>query len=104
MAELCVTGGTGFIGAYLVKALLEKGYLVRTTVRDPGQLLLLFSPMTASVNLKSSNHGLLDLSPLQRSGSILSIKIKNLVPSNNAKEAIKSGSILSIRIATLNLI
>ncbi|KAJ8641874.1 hypothetical protein MRB53_018568 [Persea americana] len=35
MAELCVTGGTGFIGAYLVKALLEKGYLVRTTVRDP---------------------------------------------------------------------
>lgn len=55
MAEFCVTGGTGFIGAYLVKALLEKGYLVRTTVRDPGQLLL-FSPMTASVNLKSSNN------------------------------------------------
>ncbi|CAB4295613.1 unnamed protein product [Prunus armeniaca] len=35
MPEYCVTGGTGFIAAYLVKALLEKGHLVRTTVRDP---------------------------------------------------------------------
>ncbi|GAB2297042.1 Tetraketide alpha-pyrone reductase 2, variant 2 [Dionaea muscipula] len=37
-AEYCVTGGTGFIGAYLVKSLLEKGHIVRTTVRDPGDL------------------------------------------------------------------
>ncbi|KAL6010908.1 hypothetical protein ACLOJK_001351 [Asimina triloba] len=36
MPEYCVTGGTGFIAAYLVKALLEKGYHVRTTVRNPG--------------------------------------------------------------------
>nr|KJB48070.1 hypothetical protein B456_008G053000 [Gossypium raimondii] len=36
MAEYCVTGGTGFIAAYLVKSLLEKGCFVRTTVRDPG--------------------------------------------------------------------
>ncbi|PPR85882.1 hypothetical protein GOBAR_AA34808 [Gossypium barbadense] len=28
--------GTGFIAAYLVKSLLEKGCFVRTTVRDPG--------------------------------------------------------------------
>lgn len=35
MAEYCVTGGTGFIAAYLIKALLQKGYVVRTTVRDP---------------------------------------------------------------------
>ncbi|GMN38548.1 hypothetical protein TIFTF001_007789 [Ficus carica] len=35
MPEYCVTGGTGFIAAYLVKALLEKGHTVRTTVRDP---------------------------------------------------------------------
>ncbi|XP_068636929.1 tetraketide alpha-pyrone reductase 2-like [Aristolochia californica] len=35
MPEYCVTGGTGFIAAYLVKRLLEKGYVVRTTVRDP---------------------------------------------------------------------
>ena len=29
-----VTGGTGYIGAWLVKELLEKGYTVRMTVRD----------------------------------------------------------------------
>ena len=43
MPEYCVTGGTGFIAAYLVKSLLEKGYTVRTTVRDPGTMQLQFS-------------------------------------------------------------
>ncbi|CAK8535981.1 unnamed protein product [Lathyrus sativus] len=38
MPEFCVTGGTGFIAAYLVKALLEKGHTVRTTVRNPDDL------------------------------------------------------------------
>ncbi|PPS11258.1 hypothetical protein GOBAR_AA09384 [Gossypium barbadense] len=33
--EYCVTGGTGFIAAYLIKSLLEKGCFVRTTVRNP---------------------------------------------------------------------
>ncbi|WCJ24528.1 NAD(P)-binding Rossmann-fold superfamily protein [Euphorbia peplus] len=36
MPEYCVTGGTGFIAAYLVKSLLQTGHIVRTTVRDPG--------------------------------------------------------------------
>lgn len=35
--KVCVTGGTGFIGSWLVKRLLEDGYSVTTTVRpDPG--------------------------------------------------------------------
>ncbi|KAG6759640.1 hypothetical protein POTOM_036124 [Populus tomentosa] len=38
MPEYCVTGGTGFIAAYLVKSLLEKGHTVRVTVRDPGNV------------------------------------------------------------------
>ncbi|KAI4313933.1 hypothetical protein L6164_026875 [Bauhinia variegata] len=38
MPEYCVTGGTGFIAAYLIKALLEKGQTVRTTVRNPGDV------------------------------------------------------------------
>nr|GMD70869.1 tetraketide alpha-pyrone reductase 2-like [Ipomoea batatas] len=38
MREYCVTGGTGLIGSYLVKSLLDKGYNVRTTVRNPEKL------------------------------------------------------------------
>jgi hypothetical protein len=34
----CVTGATGYIGSWLVKTLLERGYKVHATVRDPGQL------------------------------------------------------------------
>lgn len=32
----CVTGATGYIGSWLVKSLLQKGYRVHGTVRDPG--------------------------------------------------------------------
>ncbi|KAK4263793.1 hypothetical protein QN277_029164 [Acacia crassicarpa] len=35
MPEYCVTGGTGFIASHIVKALLDKGHTVRTTVRNP---------------------------------------------------------------------
>ncbi|KAF9593188.1 hypothetical protein IFM89_020484 [Coptis chinensis] len=38
MPEYCVTGGTGFIASYIVKALLEKGSTVRATVRNPGDM------------------------------------------------------------------
>ena len=33
---VCVTGAGGFIASWLVKHLLEKGYTVRGTVRNPG--------------------------------------------------------------------
>nr|GMD10572.1 cinnamoyl-CoA reductase 1-like [Ipomoea batatas] len=33
---VCVTGAGGFIASWLVKLLLEKGYTVRGTVRNPG--------------------------------------------------------------------
>ncbi|ESQ44798.1 hypothetical protein EUTSA_v10003227mg [Eutrema salsugineum] len=35
---VCVTGASGFIGSWLVMRLLERGYFVRGTVRDPGNL------------------------------------------------------------------
>jgi len=38
--RVCVTGGTGFIGSWIIKKLLEDGYSVNTTVRpDPGDYL-----------------------------------------------------------------
>jgi dihydroflavonol-4-reductase len=32
-----VTGGTGFIAGWCIVQLLERGYVVRTTVRDPSK-------------------------------------------------------------------
>lgn len=32
---VCVTGASGFVGSWLVMRLLERGYTVRATVRDP---------------------------------------------------------------------
>ncbi len=35
--RVLVTGGTGFLGGWCVASLLERGYEVRTTVRDPAR-------------------------------------------------------------------
>ena len=35
----CVIGGTGFLGSFLIKLLLDKGYAVNAAVRDPSTYL-----------------------------------------------------------------
>jgi len=39
---VCVTGASGFIGSWLVMRLMERGYMVRATVRDPGPFFFIF--------------------------------------------------------------
>lgn len=45
---VCVTGAAGFIGSWLVMRLLERGYNVHATVRDPGTLLLYLRVLTST--------------------------------------------------------
>ena len=35
-AAVCVTGSTGYVGSWLVRTLLRRGYLVHATARDTG--------------------------------------------------------------------
>ena len=35
---IAVTGGTGFVGQHMIKALLEQGYFVRALARTPSKL------------------------------------------------------------------
>ncbi|KEH30759.1 putative anthocyanidin reductase isoform X1 [Medicago truncatula] len=42
-AKYCVTGATGYIGSWLVEALLQRGCTVHATVRDPEKSLHLLS-------------------------------------------------------------
>ncbi|XP_062170309.1 putative anthocyanidin reductase [Alnus glutinosa] len=48
----CVTGATGYIGSWLVQTLLQRGYNVHATVRDPEKSLSLLSLWTSSERLR----------------------------------------------------
>lgn len=39
---VCVTGASGYIASWLVKLLLQRGYTVNATVRDPSMFRLSF--------------------------------------------------------------
>jgi anthocyanidin reductase len=45
MRTACVTGGNGYIAAALVKMLLQRGYAVKATVRNPGELPIACFPV-----------------------------------------------------------
>ncbi|XP_022753184.1 putative anthocyanidin reductase [Durio zibethinus] len=56
----CVTGATGYIGSWLVKLLLERGYKVHATVRNPEKALYLLSLWTGGDRLRLFKADLLE--------------------------------------------
>lgn len=40
---VCVTGGSGYIGSWLVRLLLDRGYTIHATVKDLSQFILSLS-------------------------------------------------------------
>ncbi|XP_038988188.1 putative anthocyanidin reductase [Phoenix dactylifera] len=49
---VCVTGATGYIGSWLVRSLLQRGYSVHATARDTGKALSLLSTFSGNSRLK----------------------------------------------------
>ncbi|XVF34098.1 hypothetical protein REPUB_Repub18cG0028100 [Reevesia pubescens] len=56
----CVTGATGYIGSWLVKLLLERGYKVHATVRNPEKAIHLLSLWTGCDRLRLFKADLLE--------------------------------------------
>jgi len=48
---VCVTGASGYIASWLVKLLLQRGYTVKATVRDPSQCSLSLCFLMVSDNV-----------------------------------------------------
>ncbi|XP_062079633.1 putative anthocyanidin reductase [Humulus lupulus] len=48
----CVTGATGYVASWLVKTLLDRGFIVHATVRDPAKCLHLLSTWSGADRLK----------------------------------------------------
>ncbi|KAL6843999.1 hypothetical protein ACP4OV_025672 [Aristida adscensionis] len=61
----CVTGGNGYIASALIKMLLDKGYAVKTTVRNPGSLKKCFAETTDDMAKNSHLKELQALGPLE---------------------------------------
>ncbi|KAJ6807086.1 dihydroflavonol 4-reductase [Iris pallida] len=51
-STVCVTGATGYIGSWLVRSLLHRGYIVHATARDTGKASQILSRFGRSDRLK----------------------------------------------------
>jgi cinnamoyl-CoA reductase len=54
---VCVTGAAGYIASWLVKLLLEKGYTVKGTVRNPGMPCIAFIAFLAVTCVETTATG-----------------------------------------------
>jgi nucleoside-diphosphate-sugar epimerase len=57
-----VTGASGFIAQHTIKILLDKGYAVRGTVRDPGRIERLTASLAAECDVTDLSFAKVDLS------------------------------------------
>lgn len=57
--KVCVTGGSGCIGSWLVRLLLERGYAVHATVQNLSYYLP-SSPYNYSYSFQCSSRGIVD--------------------------------------------
>ncbi|KHG13623.1 Dihydroflavonol-4-reductase [Gossypium arboreum] len=57
---VCVTEGTGFIGSWLIKRLLQEGYSVRTTVRADPVKRVVYTSSAATVIYNGQEMDMMD--------------------------------------------
>jgi nucleoside-diphosphate-sugar epimerase len=62
---VCVTGGARFIGLWLVKKLLERGYTVHATLRNTGAQVLA-AESNVDMAMVPTTHNLVDFSSIRR--------------------------------------
>jgi len=72
-AKILVTGGTGFVGAYIIKALVEKGYRVRALRRN--HQLPFFIPTDIFEKVEWVEGDILDVVSLQQAMSDIDVVI-----------------------------
>ena len=54
--RVCVTGGSGYVGSWLVKKLLERGYTVHATLRNLGTFSICYSTTNLIIKVFESVH------------------------------------------------
>jgi nucleoside-diphosphate-sugar epimerase len=62
---VCVTGGARFIGLWLVKKLLERGYTVHATLRNTGAQVLA-AESNVDMAMVPTTHNLVGFSSIRR--------------------------------------
>ncbi|WJX50848.1 hypothetical protein P8452_37098 [Trifolium repens] len=92
IAKYCVTGATGYIGSWLVEALLQRGCTVHATVRDPEKSLHLLSLWKVTENTEAFVQANIIDPAIKGTINLL----KSCLKSNSVKRVVFTSSISTI--------